>query len=251
MYAISTYLDDVTVDQRYAPFLQSVEALRANSENFSNIIKQMESEQERKMKFGVEFKGVIRDMLNSDKRDQSTQVQEYELFSEAGQVFSPQQFHNISIGSGNLLDMGVNVLDKEELRKMVRKEDPFTYQRTLSQQKQARRNELDDSKTISDQETGFVFNDPSDLARWPMESNLLRAFKWTIPVPIFVFLKNVAADRIDTKVKAWFILRKEISAFFAYITEKHSLVTQSRQFFVSTTEDMLCQFFLEVWTSLR
>lgn len=238
------------MDERYAPFLQSVEALRNNSQNFSDIIKQMESEQERKSKIGVEFKGVIKDMLNSDKRDQCTQVQEYELFSEAGQVYLPQQVYNISIGSGNLLDMGVNVLDKEELRKMVRKEDPFTHQRTLSQHKQPKPSEVDDSKTISDKETGFVFSDPSDLAKWPLESNLLRVFRWTIPVSVFVFLKNVAADRIDTKVKAWFILRKEIWAFFTYISEKHSFVTQSGQFLASATEDILCQFFLEVMVLL-
>lgn len=231
---------------KYKDFYKNIDDLRKHAADLQDVIVNMENEAFKRSEISTKFTGVLNEMLKGSKHDQSTQVYEHELCWDANDAVSPQKLDNMNVNSGNILELGVNIRDKEVSSKVLSKVDSlaqanFEKKRPLGEsvpKLDLLESSLKHSKTVdsSNEVKGKAFQ---------LEFGLLKNFAWSIPCTLEIFLKNLIPQKDTVKVLPWKSIKKDIEGFENYMLQAARSMT-SRVSMTTQGDDFLCMYFLDV-----
>lgn len=191
-------------------------------------------------------------MLKGEKHDQSTQVNEHELYWDCSNTATRLKASNLNIGGDNILDLGIYILDKENFSQVLSKADNLTkanlHKPTFSieeRQKLGPEAVLEGSDKSKASEAHSEDQGAEKTKAFQLEYGVLKNFTWDLPMSIKVFLKNALESKVSIKIKPWVALKRDIIEFFGYAC-RNAQVQSGRVGLTTSMDELLCMYFLEV-----
>ena len=231
---------------KYKDFYKNIDDLRKHALDLQDVINSMESEAYKRSEISSQFTGVLNEMLKGSKHDQSTQVYEYELCWDSDNAITPQKLENMNVNSGNILELGVNIHDKDSISKVMSQSDVLTQANFDKKKKKGGSLAKLDLLESSPKQSKYTEGSYEVKGKaFQLEFGMLKNFGWTMSCTLEIFLNNLMPQKDTVKVLPWSIIKKDIEGFESYMLLASKSLT-SRVSMTTQGDDYLCMYFLDV-----